>query len=265
MLHDDYPVSLFPTSNDLQTCYALYVDVQTQSYALKVITSKTKKRPIARCGKFTIYYGGKIPSSLQKKVSPLSELRHIVPLEFRSALFVAKHFITFWQNHTHCHKCKKEHFTIGREGELICNNCHSESYPSISPAIILGIINNGKLLITRYANRPYKGPALVAGYCAVGESLETTCAREALEETNLEIKGPYYYFGSQPWGLSNSLLMGFFVKATSRRKLRLMDGELAHADWFTPEECKALLPKEGPISLTATMIKSFSEGLIPIN
>lgn len=265
MLHEDYPIELFPKTINAQKHYAFYADIKTQRYALQPITSKTKKRPLVQCGDVALYNGGQIPSRLQKSAFTLAAIRHFQPLEVRSALFVAKHLVTFWQSHSYCPSCQKRRLSIGNEGELVCKACHYELYIPISPAIILGIIRNGKLLVTRYANRPYTGPALVAGYCAVGESLETTCIREALEETNLEIKGPFVYFGSQPWGLSHSLLMGFFVKATSRRKLILADGELAHADWLTPEECKSLLPQEGPISLTATMIKAFAEGSAPID
>lgn len=265
MLHEDYPVNLFPTDSSAQYRYVLYADTLQQRYALQPLQRKTRKRAIVQCGRTIIYAGGKIPLRLQTKTFGIGELRHLQPLELRSALFTAKHILHFWENTSYCPYCQRQVLTTKEEGQRHCPKCHQEWFIPISPAIILGIVRQGKLLVTRYAHRPYTGPALVAGYCAVGESLETTCVREALEETNLEVKAPFYYFGSQPWGLSGALLMGFFVKATKRRKLILADGELAQASWLTPEECQQCLPQEGPLSLTATMIKAFAEGTSPLS
>lgn len=263
MLHEDYPVTLFPKAPEAQERLAFYVNLQTQQYALKPVSAKTRLRAIVQCGQTLIYHGRGFPKHLKNLAAPLVSLRQLKPLNLRSTLFTAKHLVTFWESHAQCPRCQQKTIVVGGEGEIVCSSCSYEGFTPISPAVIVGIVREGKLLVTRYAHRPYTGPALVAGYCAVGETLEATCAREALEETNLEVKGPFHYFGSQPWGLSNSLLMGFFVKATKRRKLILADGELAHAEWLTPEECQKCLPEEGPISLTATMIKAFSKGLIP--
>ena len=79
-----------------------------------------------------------------------------------------------------------------------CTNdeCHAVTYPAISPAIIVGIVNNGKILLTR--SSVYKNPvyALVSGYMSVGETFETTVKREVKEETGLDVtdaKGGYLF------------------------------------------------------------------------
>ena len=54
-------------------------------------------------------------------------------------------------------------------------------FPKISPAVIVAVTDGEKLLLTRYADRPYRGPALIAGFVEVGETLEDTVRREALE------------------------------------------------------------------------------------
>jgi NAD+ diphosphatase len=145
-----------------------------------------------------------------------------------------------------------------KRASLHCTACNHEIFPVISPAVIVGLVHNGKLLVTRYADRPYTGPALVAGYCEVGETAETTCIREALEETGLQITR-LRYFASQPWGLSGSLLLGYFAE-TASDAIRLDDHELAEAVWLDPNELPPPPDTYGTLSLTATMIQAFARG-----
>lgn len=258
MLHEAFPVTLFPKAAPGDHHTSIYINTKDQCYGLIPHAQAPMCPPILRCGNHCFYDGGRLPETFTGEIFTLGQLRHLTPLHLRSALFTARHLLTFWHTQTHCLQCQNTPLQRGPEGQLICTRCHHEHFAPISPAVILGIIRDNKLLVTRYANRPYTGPALVAGYSALGESLEATCIREALEETNLHLQGPFTYFGSQPWGLSQSLLVGFFAHATNARPLLLADGELARADWLTPDECKALLPPEGPLSLTATMIKAFA-------
>jgi NAD+ diphosphatase len=265
MLHEAFPVTLFPKVVTADLHYAVSIDPIKQRYALTSLTPPINGLPIVQCDNLCLYDGGRLTPTLEADAIDLGKLRHLTPLPLRSALFTARHLLTFWYSQTHCLHCQNTPLERGPEGQLICTRCHHEHFAPISPAVILGIIRDNKLLVTRYANRPYTGPALVAGYSALGESLEETCIREALEETNLQLQGPFTYFGSQPWGLSQSLLVGFFAHATDERPLLLADGELARADWLTPDECETLLPPEGPLSLTATMIQAFANNKLATN
>lgn len=83
-------------------------------------------------------------------------------------------------------------------------------FPKISPAVIVAVTDNDRVLLTKYAGRTYKNYALVAGFNEAGETIEQTVRREVMEEVGLKVKNLKYY-KSQPWGLSGSLLSGFFV------------------------------------------------------
>ena len=47
-------------------------------------------------------------------------------------------------------------------------------YPKISPAVIIGLIHENKILMSKYAGRAYKNYALLAGFSEIGESVEET-------------------------------------------------------------------------------------------
>ncbi len=58
-------------------------------------------------------------------------------------------------------------------------DCGQTEYPKISPAVIIGVIHNDKLLMSKYAGRgdvPYY--ALIAGFTEIGETVEETVKRE---------------------------------------------------------------------------------------
>ena len=81
-----------------------------------------------------------------------------------------------------------------------CPHCGNLIFPKIAPAVIIGLIHEDSILISTYADRPYKGRALLAGFCEIGETPEQTVVREVQEEVGLRVKN-IRYFDSQPWGL----------------------------------------------------------------
>ncbi len=211
--------------------------------------------PLVAIGSRTIFLGATpamAPGSAQR-------LRSLTDDALRFGAFTALHLAQWLLNHRYCGRCGGP--LTRRGGALACLDCGHEVYPTIAPAVILGVLHRGRLLVTRYANRPYHGPALVAGYCEAGETAEATCRREALEETGVKV-GRLRYFASQPWGLSGSLLLGFFGEAESEA-VTLADGELAEAQWLAPEALPPPPDAAGPLSLTATMIAAIRDGFKP--
>lgn len=142
-----------------------------------------------------------------------------------------------------------------KERMLLCPHCHNMVYPRISPAVIIGIINGDKILMSKYAGRPYTNYALIAGFTEIGESAEQTVAREVMEEVGLKVKNIRYY-KSQPWGFSGSLLMGFFCDLHGSDEINLDKNELAEAGWFQREEIDL---EDDQLSLTREMIMAFKE------
>lgn len=151
--------------------------------------------------------------------------------------------------------CKTEHST--QERALACPHCGNTVYPKIAPAVIVAVTDGDSIVVTQYKDRPYRGVALIAGFCEVGETPEQTCRREVMEEVGLKIKNIRYY-GSQPWGIDSNLLLGYVAEVDGSRKIVRDENELAQALWKKRDE---LQPSEPVISLTKTMIKAFSEHL----
>lgn len=169
----------------------------------------------------------------------------------------AHHLFGWYQTNQFCGRCGHKMIPDHKERMLFCPNCQTKVYPKISPAVIVGVLNGDKILMSKYAGRPYTNYALIAGFTEIGESAEQTVAREVMEEVGLRVKNIRYY-KSQPWAFSGSLLMGFFCELDGSDEIRLDTNELAEAGWFRRNE----IPLEDDhISLTREMIMTFKRGL----
>ena len=52
------------------------------------------------------------------------------------------------------------------ERAMTCPVCHKNVYPRINPAVIVAVLDHGRLLMTKYATRPLiRRYALIAGFC----------------------------------------------------------------------------------------------------
>lgn len=166
-----------------------------------------------------------------------------------------KHLYDWYSKNKFCSRCGHVLKLYDKERALFCDKCNNIVYPSIAPAVIVGVVNKDKILLTKYRGREYRKYALVAGYVEVGESVEDTVKREVMEEVGLKVKN-IRYFASQPWGFSNTLLTGFFADLDGDDKVTLEEDELSEASWFKYDE---LPPRDLLISLTQTMIDKFEK------
>jgi NAD+ diphosphatase len=171
------------------------------------------------------------------------------------AVFSAYHLWKWYDDNKFCGHCghSLEHDTIERA--LYCPECNTKIYPRINPAVIIGIINRDKILITKYRTG-YAHSALVAGFTEFGETLEQTVEREVMEEVGLKVKNIRYY-KSQPWALAQDILAGFFCEVDGDDKIKMDEGELKYAEWVSREEVE-LQPND--YSLTNEMMKLFKSG-----
>ena len=142
------------------------------------------------------------------------------------------------------------------ERALKCE-CGNVVYPRINPAVIVGVIKGDTILVTRY-RRGFAHNALVAGFVEIGETLEQTVRREVMEETGIRVKNIRYY-KSQPWGVAQDLLVGFYCEADGDDEIRMDENELKSARFLRREEIE-LQPDS--LSLTNEMMKMFKEGKI---
>ena len=163
------------------------------------------------------------------------------------------HLVQWYELNRYCGKCASPMTRSSEERLLCCDSCGTTKYPNISPAMIVAITNKDKLLMTRYANGPYKNLALVAGFMEIGETLEDTVKREVMEEVGLKIKN-LRYFKSQPWAFSQSVLMGFFADLDGSDEVKIDTKELSEATWFSRDEIPL---NKTSFSLTNDMIEAF--------
>ena len=162
----------------------------------------------------------------------------------------------WYESNKFCGKCGGAMKHDEKERMMRCENCGQMEYPKISPAVIIGVTNGNKLLLTKYAGREYAKYALVAGFVEIGESVEETVKREVMEEVGLKVKNITYY-KSQPWSFSDTILLGFYAELDGDDTITLDTEELAVGEWFEREEIPV---HEKSISLTNEMILHFKHG-----
>ena len=173
----------------------------------------------------------------------------------------------WYRRHRFCGTCGCETRQAENERMLQCPECGEMYYPQLCPGVIVGVVHDGRLLMSRYRDREYRHFALIAGFTEVGETVEQTVYREVMEEVGLPVKNLRYY-KSQPWPFTDTLLMGFFCELDGDDETILLEeDELSEAGWYLPEEIPADTVDTGRISLTSEMMALFRKcrGRLPKN
>ena len=129
----------------------------------------------------------------------------------------------------------------GNTRKCTANECGTTIFPRVDPAIIVLVSRGDRCLLGRQKDWPEGRYSTVAGFVEPGESLEDAVAREVFEETNIKV-GNIRYHSSQPWPFPSSLMLGFFAEALSD-EIKLNDGELEDARWFSHKEMTSGFPK----------------------
>ncbi|MDD7200783.1 MAG: NAD(+) diphosphatase [Sphaerochaetaceae bacterium] len=164
---------------------------------------------------------------------------------------------TWYEGNRFCGHCGKPMALGTSERSLVCPSCGTTIYPKIMPAVIIGLWNGNRILMTRYAisHSAYRGRALIAGFVEIGESAEETVRREVMEEVGLSVRD-IRYFASQPWGSASDLLLGYFCHLDKSSSIHLDATELEDAEWVGRDEID---PATDTVSLTGTMIRYFKD------
>lgn len=173
--------------------------------------------------------------------------------------FTAWHLYVWYRNNRFCGCCGSHTQHDTAERMLRCPECGNMIFPKISPAVIVGVTDGDRLLMSKYAGRDYTHYALIAGYTEIGETLEETVAREVMEEVGLKVKNIRYY-RSQPWGIDGNILMGFYCDLDGDDTIHLDQKELSLAEWHYRG---AIPSKDDAVTLTREMIRVFDEGKEP--
>ena len=169
--------------------------------------------------------------------------------------FTAFHLHEWYENSRFCGRCGQRNVFDKKERAMTCPDCGNKIYPRINPAVIVGVINNDKLLLTGYRTG-YAHNALVAGFVEIGESLEDTVRREVMEECGLRVRNIRYY-KSQPWGVVSDILAGFFCYVDGDDEIKMDKEELRYAEWVKRED---IVLQPNNLSLTNEMMTIFKQG-----
>lgn len=255
---DDYVLvyseqSVFLSGSEDALQIPVYSEVKAQLTGIKgefVYLFSVDERP------YFLFFSREPFADLPLHKKPIGFIRKFEPAWMAFAAITGYQLSKWYHEHRFCGKCGQPTRRDEKERAMVCDGCKTIVYPKLSPAIIVGVTDGDRLLLTRYNGRPVKSYALVAGFVEIGETLEETVRREVMEEVGLRVKN-IRYFGSQPWSFSDSLLVGFFADLDGSPKVTLDTEELSEGVWLPRQE---IPPADPAISLTGTMIEAFRTG-----
>ena len=182
----------------------------------------------------------------------------IRPMQSKEAVFAATtafHLYQWYRDNQFCGRCGKKLIHSEKLRMMQCETCNNMVFPKIAPAVIVGVTNGDRILMTKYAGREYKRYALIAGFTEIGETVEATVQREVMEEVGLKVKNIRYY-KSQPWGFDSNLLLGFFCELADEHEICLDREELSLAEWVDYHD---ILDDPEKLSLTHNMMEYFRD------
>jgi NAD+ diphosphatase len=158
----------------------------------------------------------------------------------------------WYTNHLFCGRCGTRMRVRRSELAKICPSCNFTSFPRLSPAVIMSVIDEDRILLARSPHFPRGMYSTLAGFVEPGETLEEAVAREVREEVGLDICS-IRYEGSQPWPFPHSIMAAF----SSRYKggtIQMDKKEIEDAAWFSRD---SLPPLPSRISIARHLIELF--------
>ena len=156
------------------------------------------------------------------------------------------------RDHQFCGRCATPTEMREQERARVCPDCGLSFYPRLSPAVIMAVIRDDRILLAHGRRHPEGLYSVLAGFVEPGETLEDAVRREVKEEVGLDV-GNIRYFGSQPWPFPSSLMLAFTCEYKGG-EIVLEDEEIADAGWYRAGE----LPQTPPsMSIAASLIAWF--------
>ena len=184
----------------------------------------------------------------------LRELWHIAGSRVFAQAGGAWMFANWFRNFRMCPACGGELIPNPQDYGRKCSKCERVYYVQQSPAVIVAVEHEGRLLLAHNSAFPEGRYSIIAGFVEPGESLEDAVRREILEEVSISVEN-IQYFGSQVWPFPNSLMLGFTAEYSSGDVTP--DGtEIVSAGWFTPDEIRELNIPDGA-SIARRLIDNF--------
>ncbi|HYH07102.1 MAG TPA: NAD(+) diphosphatase [Thermoanaerobaculia bacterium] len=168
-----------------------------------------------------------------------------------SLLSYAQGMLTWAKRTRFCSVCAQELESRQAGYSRACPQCGAEFYPRLDPAVMIMATHRDRILLAQHRGRASVFWSTLAGFVEPGETLEEAVARELKEEAGLTATA-IRYFGSQPWPLPASLMIGFEVDVEDDA-ITIDPAELLDARFFAREELEAIT-RASNVSLAGWMI-----------
>jgi len=188
-------------------------------------------------------HGETAPFSDAGEFHDLRYLGTVLPVDEANLVAHARALVLWHQAQRFCGHCGSATRSESGGNTRVCTEetCGKRIFPRVDPAIIVLVSDRDRCLLGRQSSWPEGRYSTIAGFVEPGESLEDAVRREVFEETNIRTSDIQYH-SSQPWPFPSSLMLGFLADATSA-EIRLNDGELEDAQWFTRKQLRSGFPK----------------------
>lgn len=190
----------------------------------------------------------------------LRYLGSVLPADEANLVAQARALVLWHEAQKFCGRCGQATVAADGGNVRICTSesCGTQVFPRVDPAIIVLVSAGDECLLGRQSSWPEGRYSTIAGFVEPGESLEDAVVREVCEETDIAVSNARYH-SSQPWPFPASLMLGFHAEAVSR-DIRLNDGELEDARWFSRKELRSGFPKLPPrLSIARRLVESWLE------
>lgn len=158
-----------------------------------------------------------------------------------------------WDDNTQfCSRCGTPTVASAAEAVKTCPECEHTQYARLAPAMIVGVVRDGKLLLAAAPRFRKAFYSILAGFVEPGETAEECVHREVYEETHIRVTN-VRYFGSQSWPFPHSFMLGFTAEYQSG-EIEIDGEELIDAGWYGPLE---LPPVPTEMSISGRIIRWF--------
>lgn len=172
----------------------------------------------------------------------LQDFRQYYKIASEEEFMLAGYAVQIYQwrkNFKFCGTCGSKMEKHSTERAMQCPNCNHLSFPRISPAVIVAVKKNNKLLLAHNSKFREGLYSVIAGYIEPGETPEEAAKREVKEEVGVDIKN-LKYIKSQSWPFPDSLMLGYTAEYESGG-IQPDNHEIDDAGWYTVEEFKNVI------------------------
>jgi NAD+ diphosphatase len=164
-------------------------------------------------------------------ITPIRPLLAESEESLQHLILKAYHWLNWDKQSRFCGQCASVLENKIHATEKYCTVCQQTFFPRFSPAVMILIQHQDKLLLGRSKHFAPGVYSALAGFVDVGETAEMAAHREVKEEVGITISN-LKYFSSQTWPFPDSFMVAFTATYESG-ELKVDKNELEDAQWFS--------------------------------